>query len=369
MPTIEETLRKSTEVAQKAAKSIGGTFERGIGFTPEPITSGELTTPVTPIKIDPVPKIPIPNVSNIPTIEPVVSKPGADDLTTQIEDMTAGILGRDTEKRLDEATIGPEKELAEINKRIKMLQADALEGEEKARERGETIGFATGEAARVRRNFAIEAIRLSALSEAMQGNVTFARQQAQSALDAEFKEEEEKLRVARKNLLDNYDSFTPAEKKRADAALLALDEQDAFVKEQKASRKMSEDIAIEVAATGKATNEQLDAIRNADPVEAARLSSEFLGGKAPAGDLGTFLQFFPGVDVTTPEGKAQFDQWRIKFHADIRKPVEPGTPTSTDIDILVNQFIGSKDFENAKDDEKDNYIRFLGGDPNDYKPY
>lgn len=243
------------------------------------ITSEDLT-PVTPPKITQPESVFIPDIQSIPTTEPTTPTTPApiSPLISDIESTTARILGQEAEvtKRVGEAVSGPERELADINKQIKLLQAQELKATGEAEERGETLGFAAGETARVRRNFAIEALRLSALSEALQGNIALAEKQAKRSVDLEFAEEKKKLEAQRKNILDNFDKFTPAEKKRAEAALARIDKQDAFVEEQKKIREDNTKLAQD-AIRGGADNSTAQKIAESNTrEEGLNLAAPFL---------------------------------------------------------------------------------------------
>jgi len=273
--------KKGTEVgfgAEPATPGMGA-------FTPASLTptgsiiTGELLTPAPSLKIETPTPTEIPNIANLPKPAVPVTPTPATDFTSQLESLQAEVLGAPAGKALkvSEATAGYQKQLDELNAQIAMHQANALERQEKALATGETLGFAAGEAQRIARTDAIEAMKLSSLAQAMQGNILTATKIAGTAADAEYADKEKELAATRNNIINNWDSFTAAEKKRAEATLASIDAEDAFVKEQKQNKKDIDKIAIDVAATGKATNEDLDKIRKAgDAVEAARLAAPFL---------------------------------------------------------------------------------------------
>ncbi|OGD95084.1 hypothetical protein A3F02_04140 [Candidatus Curtissbacteria bacterium RIFCSPHIGHO2_12_FULL_38_9b] len=242
--------------------------------------SGEALTPIPVLSVSPTQPALLPDIQNIPTepIAPIIPKQEPNFLSG-IEELEARISGREmeTSRRTEQATFDITKQVNELNREIKQLQAEELKATEEARERGETLGFAAGETARVRRGFAIEALRLSATAEALQGNLSLAERQVKRAVDAEFEEVEKNARIARRNILDNYDNLTTAEKKRADATLLRLDKEDQEVKEKKEERNAIEDLRVKVAASGKATNLDLAKFDDVDTeVEAAALAAPFL---------------------------------------------------------------------------------------------
>jgi hypothetical protein len=223
--------------------------EPSLGFKPidtsnlktgDVITSSDLASVSSPV-ITPATPLSTPSVSTIPVTEPTAesTKEPINPFIKSIEDLQIDILGKESEKaaQIGTATGGFREQLLDVNKQLRAQQLQAMKDEETALQRGETLGFASGEAARVARNNAFETFRLSSLSEALQGNITFAESQAEKAINVKYAEKEKQLRIARQNLIDNYDSLTPAQKKRADATLLAIDKEDAFVKQEKADQK------------------------------------------------------------------------------------------------------------------------------------
>ncbi|NUQ57503.1 MAG: hypothetical protein HUT38_03400 [Candidatus Paceibacter sp.] len=106
-----------------------------------------------------------------------------------------------------------------------------------------------------------------------------AEKQARNAVEAEFAQTEKDLATARQNIINNYDTFTAAEKKRADAALLSLNEKDAFVARNKAEREQSYKIALEAVKNGLTDNKLLTEIQNSTPEKALELAQPFLKEK------------------------------------------------------------------------------------------
>lgn len=298
-------LEESSMVAQEAARVAGTTFTPGFE-----LTGGQLT-PVPPMSLTTPSPLPPTGVANIPITEPakIEEAEPKPDLIKTIEGITAQISGFEKEPKIAAGTVETRRELNELNKRIRLHQAEALEAEEEARERGETLEFASGEAARVRRNSAIEALRLSALAQAKQGDVALATDLSERAVDAEFAKLKRDADVARQNMVNNYASFTPEEKRRADAALLRLDKQDAFVKQQEDIRSANLKTANK-AAGNQAPNEILDQIsKAATEEEGLRIAAPYLReepkviGSAETG----YFQFNPktgqyDIPITLPGG-------------------------------------------------------------------
>lgn len=198
----------------------------------------------------------------------LTTPPPLDDFTTQLESILGEVGGRDREDEVSVRTQEEQRRLIEINKQIQLSQAQALEAQNLARERGETLGFASLEQQKEARLSAIEAIRLSATAQAIQGNLALANQLAGRAVDEEFKEREREIQRLRNNIIANFDSFTASEKKRALRTLARLDADGVFLKEQKEVQRGISTEALTAAGLG-ATNLQLEDIRNsADQIEA-----------------------------------------------------------------------------------------------------
>ena len=301
--------------------------------TGQTLTSQTLA-PVAPLKVETLVAPFFPNIANLPTTPapttPAPTPSPATDLTSQLESLQAELLGAPAAKAetVSGATAKFQKQLDEINAQIRMHQATALERQEKALATGETLGFAAGEAQRIARTDAIEAMKLSSLAQAMQGNISTAEKLAGNAADAEFAEKLQKLAITRNNIIANWDTFTAAEKKRAQATLESIDAQDAFVVQQKQESKDIQGVARQAAQLG-ANNVLLNKILQApSTVEADRLLAESGLTIEPAEIAGgiemeKFKQFFPDVDLTTPEGQQQWLNWKAKESAAGRKPEEP----------------------------------------------
>ena len=251
-----------------------------------PISS--LTFQQTPLNVQSPTPAPVPDIKNIPIttppvppVSPTSTVPTGSDFNKTIEDLTIKFLGKPgaEAKAITGKTAGFEQSLNELNTQIKMHQANALARQEEALKQGETLRYSTGLAGQVARTDDIEAMKLSALAQGMQGNILLAEKQAKSAIETEFSQVAQDIQNARKNLLDNYDTFTAAEKKRADATLLSLNEKDAFVARQTSDREQSYKIAIEAAKNGLTDTKLLTQIQNSNPEEAANLASPYLAKK------------------------------------------------------------------------------------------
>ena len=229
--------------------------------------------------------ISFPDVKNIPVTEPpqIKEEPTstAGDLTSRLNELQNKLLGKPVAEQatITERTADFTRSLNELNTQIKLHQANALARQEEALKSGETLRFASGTAQNIARTDAIEAMKLSALAQGMQGNIMLAENQAKNAVETEFAKVKQDIQTARQNILNNYDTFTAAEKKRADATLLSLDEKDAFVARQTSDREQSYKLSIEAAKKGLTNIKLLTQIQNSNPLEAANLAAPYLAEK------------------------------------------------------------------------------------------
>ncbi len=163
-----------------------------------------------------------------------------------------------------------------------MQQANAIAKQEKAMQSGETLGFASREAQNVARTDAIETLKLSALAEGMRGNVALAEQQATNAINAKYAQMNADLETAKSNIYDNWDNLTPAEKKKAEATLLRIDKEDAFVKMQMEDEKITQGFLQEAIAQSQANGKPIDTLtlsragKAGTPTEALQILAPYM---------------------------------------------------------------------------------------------
>jgi hypothetical protein len=268
--TNEELLKQSTEVATNAAK-IAGLPEFKPGYA---ITGNDLA-PSSSIDITYPEKKYLPSIKNINAdiISPSIPKNdfSASTNMSELENLISKIEGKEatTQSRITQATSPVVDEINKLNTQIKMLQADQVEKEERARQAGETTGFSTGEQSRENAEYTAKALRLSATAEALKGNYELAKQQAESAIQSEFSQLEADLRTKKANIINNYDNFTSSEKKQAEVLLLRLDSQDQFVQSQKEERKNIFSVQQDAIKNGITNADVLQQIGNAGTAEEA----------------------------------------------------------------------------------------------------
>ncbi len=190
-----------------------------------------------PYKVTAPVQVPVPDVGAI-EITPLPVGAG-DSFTSKLSGLTSSLEGKETStaQSVSAATSPFVSELNQLNKQIKLNNARSIENQERAAEMGETMQFATGEQQKIARTDAIEGLKLAAFAEAAQGNILIAQSHAEKAADAHFSQIESDLKTARANIINNFERFNAAEKKRATEALLRYDAEDKFVSERKEEMK------------------------------------------------------------------------------------------------------------------------------------
>ncbi len=263
-------------VAMPPATPVSPVMDAGkIGNASSPLVIKPATVPQTP-DISTLASFGVPN-TDTPVVPPTPT--GA----SSFNDRLNALLGQSKNKATAlQNQIGVEtapfnQQLNELNTQIKMHQANSIANQEKAMRSGETLGYASREAQNVQRTDAIEALKLSAIAEGMQGNVALATQHATNAINAKYAQIESDIENTKTQIYDNYDSFTPAEKKRADTALLRLDAQDAFVKNKKADEALNYttvQTAIKYGLTDQAVMQKIASASS--PLEAMQIAAPYL---------------------------------------------------------------------------------------------
>lgn len=348
---------------------ILGHIEERFGFTapvvpPQDtsVVTGEALAPVTGTVAEPQTEVTLPGTEGLDKLREEVKeeeKP-PEPVSTFEEQLSRLTADPETpEKRAQEIAVRTQVEqrrLTELTKKAQLLEIRASEAQEKALKSGETLGFARGEAAVVRREALFETLRANAEVQAAQGNLSLARQLAGEAVDTKFAQEKQDIETARNNILANFDTFTAKEKKRALATLARLDSEDAFVEEQKAREKAKEDVLLEFA--GKVDNEILDE---------AKLAPDAISAKA-------ILQaalpepITPSAPFTLGKGQIRFDAaGKVIARGIVESPsvipsgefanvvsaissavsAEKGTQRGKDVASGIAQAIENKDFTSA----------------------
>ena len=246
-----------------------------------PISTGSLITPAQPLSVAPVTPVAMPNVQNIDITQPKPVEPAKapqPDYVKTIEDLTTAFIGKPevTAGRIETETLNYNQQLNDIVKQINLEKANILSEEERIAGAGTTGAYAAVESQKARRTSSIKLMGLAAVGEFLQGNIALAKTHAENAVNAEFAQKEKDLLVARQNIMNNYDKMTSEQQKRADAALLKLDKEDAFVKQQSDDKKTIQGIALQAAQNGASSDTINKILSSSDLKSALGTSSGYL---------------------------------------------------------------------------------------------
>uniref|UniRef100_A0A6H1ZHF1 Uncharacterized protein n=1 Tax=viral metagenome TaxID=1070528 RepID=A0A6H1ZHF1_9ZZZZ len=338
---------------EKYYKRPEETIEQYYARTPTPDKPGDILTGDALIPQTDIPFV-NPNkdmFTSMPTTpEPTPMEPTTQEtnISQMIQDLTAtsGIAGEEAAYRAQQeeaAGIEPLRAAeADYTAQLTQLQADYTNVENRMQLQAEGRGITAGGLATLtmaeQRRLSIQANTVSALLAATQGKITYAQSQVDRTVNAKYAQAkaERQAKIDNLELLLKDPTLTVEQKNRADAQMAKQK------KEEKADDKKEKDAttimnwATDAAANG-ATPQQAQAIAaigmsdNPDVEQAFALYSPFAKkAEAPevTADLRTFKQFFPDVDVTTPEGRQQYLDWKARVAAAGRAPAEVGLQPS-----------------------------------------
>lgn len=201
-------------------------------------------------------------------------------------DRTQQLFGKGERQRQIEEQLGltqNSKALQETNLQIAQLkgeydkQIEALTGQG----RGITTDILNRQENKLIRQRAVEIGALSAVAQALQGNITLAQNTAKQTVNIEFEPIENEIDLLEKFLEANKSNLTAAEKRLADERQAQLDLQKEAISIQKEERKGILDIAIKAAQSG-ADPSTINTILSAQSQEQAL---SYAGGSLQTGGL------------------------------------------------------------------------------------
>lgn len=216
------------------------------------------------------------------TTQPIEQERSA--LTSRLESALGKLTGRGDRLAQEEAQLNvPQnmKQLQEINLQIAQKNAEfnqAIVGQE-GQGRGRTTAEVSGEQARIRRQQAVEIGGLSAVAQALQGNIALAQQTAERTVNLEFADAEQEVNTLERLLQLNENNFSRADKKRAELLTAQLEERKQTIADQKDARKQVLSLTAEAAQQG-ADNATLSKMSQArTPEEALQIGGSALGNE------------------------------------------------------------------------------------------
>lgn len=288
MPSPDQLQNREDAVANIAAGRQQNTGITVGGSNTIPVNSFEKAE--TPIQLPPEPQ-PVDNLSiikGIPSVE-VADKEvkGAEGtqslLRNEIFDTLGTLSGRaaaTAEAEQEAGLPGFEENLRGVNSRLTALRNESLaiplQIQEESKGRGRTAGgVAPIETGRLRQN-AIQSLSLSAQSQALQGDITGARDSVDRQMDLEFGPEEEKLEFLKQAYLFNREDLERADKKRADALNLFVNERERVLKDAKEDKRYSNNLMLQATQAGMPTD-QAEKMANMSPEDAIAFGAEYFG--------------------------------------------------------------------------------------------
>jgi hypothetical protein len=237
-----------------------------------PITQ---TTPVTP---DTTPTLPV--IQDTP--EEAQLKADQNSIVSGIQADNTKLGTKATRKSQLESDAGLHalnQQSNELNDLIRKTQADALNAYNTSEDRQAPTFAITGEQASIERIRAAKIFGYAAAAEAVNGKIALAQDHIDSALTAEFDPITKEIENKKFLLQINMDNFSTAEKRRAEAQSILLDQQKQAAQDAKDAKAKVYDVMLTAAQNG-ADNATLTKIQNAKtPDEAITLAGSVLGQK------------------------------------------------------------------------------------------
>jgi hypothetical protein len=128
--------------------------------------------------------------------------------------------------------------------------------------------FITGQQAQMQKQYAVTAGNTAMMAQALQGNITMAKQTAMDTVDLEYADREAELEMQKQMLELNYDKLTRSEKKRADELNYLISQEEKYIESQKNTKKEINDILLQGVQLG-LDEKTIENIKNASTPEEA----------------------------------------------------------------------------------------------------
>lgn len=209
---------------------------------------------------------------------------GTDLLAAQEQANVGGIT-----KQIEEQNLLVTQKANQYQKNIQMLPGQG---------RGITTGIISGQTDRERRLAAADIGAETAILQAMQGNLTLAKQTAQDAIDLKYKPIEDEVEQKLKLLELNAPNFTAEEKKKADITAGILQEQQQQIADKKKTEGDVSNVLAEAAKNG-ATQDVLQKIKASQNVNDAIINAgEFYGQTNEKTFVQDLVAKYPDAGIT-----------------------------------------------------------------------
>lgn len=142
------------------------------------------------------------------------------------------------------------KQLQDLNTQIAQLTGAYDKGITNAQGQVIPMQFITGQQAQMRQQGAAEIGALTAVQQALQGNIALSQQTAEQAVNLEFADEEQNIKKLQALIGYEYDSLSRADKLRADEQNRLLDARQQEIDAKKEERTSIMSIATQAAQNG-----------------------------------------------------------------------------------------------------------------------
>lgn len=267
----------------------GKTYEEVYGKTPT-INSTTLQQ-TTPLQLPPTPQETPYDVSAIPLAEltadlnqPTQAEKTQDDLSSRFLTAIQSMGGKAQAQQQEEQARGlpaQQQQLTDINSQLLTLQNEAkaipLKLQEQAQGRGITAGgLQPIQAAELRKN-AINALSLSSVAQALQGNIALAQQQADRAVEVKFAPIENEIKFLKEALSLNESRLAREDKQKTVKLQLKIAERERLLEQGREDQKLIMGWAAEAAKLGNAPSVVVNnALKAKTPFEALSILSPYM---------------------------------------------------------------------------------------------
>jgi len=171
----------------------------------------------------------------------------------QLETAYQGTMGKGEayKQQLEQAGVSQaEKQLADLNILMAQQQAAFQQGMLDTEGKVIPMRFITGQQAQMQKQYAVTAGNTAMMAQALQGNISMAKQTAMDTVNLEYADREAELNMQKQMLELNYDKLTRSEKKRADELSYVLAKEEERLAEEKATQQSKYDLAIQAFENG-----------------------------------------------------------------------------------------------------------------------
>lgn len=225
----------------------------------------------------------IESILNMTSPELTKTKETQSSLSQKLLDQLSALTGRSarTQELTTQAGL-PEmqKQLADLN--VQIAQKAASFDKQMVDEQGKPIlnAIIGGRTSFIQRQKAVELGGLSAVAQAMQGNISAAQNTIKETVQMEYQDQMDQIDALKTQLEVNRDAMTTAQKELADKQSILLDERKRLLDEQSNERKGVLDFATTIAQNG-APSSIASQVANARTIEEAiRIGGEYLKPQA-----------------------------------------------------------------------------------------